>query len=230
MIESTLRRVFLLTFSPTLRYALGQERNALDFRAHMDQGISVVYNLGGLDEDTQRFLGCLLTVGYEVAALSRADLPEEARSPYHLIMDEFSMFSAQSEEALARVLSLARKYGLFLTLAHQTWSQLSSRLQGALQNTGVDRLQAGTRRRRVGGAALRHLRGRPRSSTSSRIRTRSSARTRSSPPCPSSGRRGPRPWSSSLRGKRSSRPAGGPRRSGPSTSPNPAARARTWRS
>ncbi len=135
MIESTLRRVFLLTFSPTLRYSLGQERNVLDFRQHMDQGVSVVYNLGGLDEDTQRFLGCLLTVGYEVAALSRADLPEEHRTPYHLIMDEFSMFSAQSEEALARVLSLARKYGLFLTLAHQTWSQLSSRLQGALQNT-----------------------------------------------------------------------------------------------
>jgi hypothetical protein len=135
MIESTLRRIFLLTFSPTLRYSLGQEHNALDFRAHMDRGVSVVYNLGGLDEDTQRFLGCLLTVGYEVAALSRADLPEERRAPYHLITDEFSMFSAQSEEALARVLSSARKYGLFLTLAHQTWSQLSSRLQGALQNT-----------------------------------------------------------------------------------------------
>ena len=51
-----------------------------------------------------------------------------------LIIDEFSQFSAQSEEALARVLSLARKYGLFLTLAHQTWSQVSQRLQGALQN------------------------------------------------------------------------------------------------
>jgi len=32
------------------------------------------------------------------------------------------------------VLSLARKYGLYLTLAHQTWSQLSGRLHGALQN------------------------------------------------------------------------------------------------
>ncbi|TAK30921.1 MAG: hypothetical protein EPO21_18445 [Chloroflexota bacterium] len=134
MIESTLRRVFLLTFSPTLRYTLGQKANALDFRKLMDQGISVLFNLGGLDEDTQRFLGCLITVGYEVAALSRADLPEDERRQYHLIMDEFSMFSAQSEESLSRVLSLARKYGLYLTLAHQTWSQLSSHLKGALQN------------------------------------------------------------------------------------------------
>lgn len=135
MRESTLNRAALLTFSPTLRYALGQRENALDFRRHMDEGISVIYNLGGLDEATQTFLGCLLTVGYEVAALSRADTPEHARRPYRLLLDEFSQFSATTEQALARVLSLARKYGLFLTLAHQTWSQVSGRLAGALQNT-----------------------------------------------------------------------------------------------
>lgn len=134
MVESTLRRVFLLTFSQALRYSLGQPGNALDFRALMDSGTSVLFNLGGLDEETQRFLGCLLTVGFEVAALSRAERPEAQRTPYHLIVDEFSMFSAQSEERLARILSLCRKYGLSLVLAHQTWSQLSRRLQGALQN------------------------------------------------------------------------------------------------
>jgi hypothetical protein len=134
MVESTLRRAFLLTFSPALRYALGQRRNVLDFRQLMDRGVCIIFNLGGLDEETQRFLGCLLTVGFEVAALSRADIPENERRQYHLICDEFSMFSATSEEALARVLSLTRKYGLYLTLAHQTWSQLSQRLQGALQN------------------------------------------------------------------------------------------------
>lgn len=101
----------------------------------MDEGVSVLFDLGGLDEDTQRFLGCLLTVGFEVAALSRADMAMERRRRYCLVLDEFSQFSAQSEEALARVLSLARKYGLFLTLAHQTWSQISSRMQGALQNS-----------------------------------------------------------------------------------------------
>lgn len=135
MRESTLNRVALLTFSPALRYSLGQRENVLDFRRHMDEGISVIYNLGGLDEATQTFLGCLLTVGYEVAALSRADTPEHARRPWHLILDEFSQFSATTEAALARVLSLARKYGLYLTLAHQTWSQVSERLAGALQNT-----------------------------------------------------------------------------------------------
>lgn len=132
--QSSLRRIFLLTFSETLRYSLGQPDNALDFRQLMDEGISVVFNLGGLDEETQRFLGCLLTVGFEVAALSRADQPIWERKPYHLYMDEFSMFSATSEDGLARILSLARKYNLSLGMAHQTFSQTSERIRGALGN------------------------------------------------------------------------------------------------
>ena len=135
MIGSALRRAFLLSYTPALRYSLGQTENVLNFRSLMDSSTSLIVDIGGLDEQTQRILGCLFTVGFEVASLSRADMPEEKRNVYHLIMDEFSMFSAQSEEALSRVLSLARKYGLFLTLAHQTWSQLSERLQGALQNS-----------------------------------------------------------------------------------------------
>ena len=134
LIESTLRRIYLSSFTPVLRYSLGQLENRLNFRALMDEGVSVIFNLGGLDEETQRFLGCLITVGYETAALSRADMPLYSRSPYHLIMDEFSMFAAQSEEALSRVLSLARKYGLFLTMSHQTWGQVSQKMRGALQN------------------------------------------------------------------------------------------------
>ena len=133
--QSSLRRIFLLTFSETLRYSLGQPENILDFRKLMDEGVSVVYDLGGLDEETMRFIGCLLTVGYEVAALSRADQPLWERKPYHLYMDEFSQFAASSEESLARGLSLARKYKLSLGMAHQTFSQTSERIRGALGNT-----------------------------------------------------------------------------------------------
>lgn len=135
MLESTLNKVFLLTFSPALRYTLGQPECALDFRALMDGGVSVICNLAGLPEADQRFLGSLLTVGFEYAAQSRADIPERERRPYHLFLDEFHLFCAQNEKSLDRVLSLARKYALTLTLAHQTWSQTSERLQGALQNT-----------------------------------------------------------------------------------------------
>ncbi len=131
--ESALRRAFLLTFSPALRWTLGQTGNALPFRQLMDRGVSVICNLSGLDAETQRFLGCLVSVGVEQAALSRADIPADRRLPYNLILDEFSLFSAQSELAMERILALARKYGLSLTVAHQTWGQARA-LQSALQN------------------------------------------------------------------------------------------------
>jgi hypothetical protein len=135
MRESTLNKISLLTFSPVLRNSLSQKNNVLDFRQLMDEGTSVIFNLGGLDEETQKFLGCLISIGFETAALSREDTAFAKRREYHLIMDEFSMFSASSEAALSRILSLARKYRLFLVLAHQTFSQVSERLRGALQNT-----------------------------------------------------------------------------------------------
>jgi hypothetical protein len=141
--ESTLRRAFLLTYPPPLRYSLGQDANRLDLRALMDRRVSLLVSLGGLDAQTQRLLGCLLTVGFEQAALSRADLPPAARTPYHLIVDEFSQFSAQSEEALERALALTRKYGLFLTLAHQTWGQAKG-LQSALQNAAFLTFRVGS--------------------------------------------------------------------------------------
>jgi len=99
------------------------------------QGQSAIYDLGGLEEQTQKFLGALISHGYEVASLSRADILEKDRVPHHLFLDEFSMFSATTESALGRILSLARKYKLTLWLAHQTWGQLSDKLANALQNT-----------------------------------------------------------------------------------------------
>ncbi len=105
----------------------------------MDGGKSLIVNLALGDADARRPIGCLLTVSAEQAALSRADRPPGDRGPsHHLVIDEFSEFMAQSEEALSRMLSLTRKYGIFLVMAHQTWGQASERLQGALQNCGLE--------------------------------------------------------------------------------------------
>jgi len=75
----------------------------------------------------------------ESAALSRANAAADARGPtHHLLLDEFSQFTAQSETALTRMLSETRKYGLFCVMAHQNWSQADERLRGALQNAGLE--------------------------------------------------------------------------------------------
>jgi len=133
-LESTLNRATLLTYPP-LTFMLGQEQNLLNFGNLLSTGTSIICNLGGLDEQTQKILGCFMTVGFEQAALSRATIAEEQRTPYHLILDEFTMFATQREETLARILTLCRKYKMFLTLANQDWPQMSSSLKGAMQNT-----------------------------------------------------------------------------------------------
>src|SRR3954453_10403673 len=139
MKESTLNRADLLTLTPLLRHSLGQTENALNFRHLLDSGTSVIINLALPYPDARRLLGCLLTVGMEQAALSRANRPAADRGPsHHLLLDEFSQFTAQSEQALTRMLSETRKYALFCVMAHQNWSQADERLRGALQNTGLE--------------------------------------------------------------------------------------------
>lgn len=130
--DSTLSRVDLLAFDEILRYSLGSETLALDFRSIMDSGTNVLLNLAGLPNETQRLIGSLFTVMYEQAALSREDTT--TRRTHVLMIDEFARFSSKSEEAMQTMLSQTRKYGLFLVMAHQNWTQASNRLKGAMGN------------------------------------------------------------------------------------------------
>jgi hypothetical protein len=129
---STLRRAFLLSFSPIIRNALGQPDNWLDFRTMMNRGKSVIISLGGLEDETKRLIGAMLMVAIEQAALSRKDIAE--RRPFTLLVDEWGSFAAQ-ERTIATILSQCRKFGLRLYLAAQSLAQVSStRLSGALEN------------------------------------------------------------------------------------------------
>src|SRR5581483_1372077 len=65
LIESSLRRIFLLAFSPSLRFSLAQPENVLRYREILDAGRSVIVNLALGDGDARRLLGCLLTVAAE---------------------------------------------------------------------------------------------------------------------------------------------------------------------
>jgi phage terminase large subunit-like protein len=102
----------------------------------MDAGQSVIINLALRELEASRLLGCLITVGYEQAALARADAA--TRRSHHLIVDEFHSFTTQSAQAFASMLSQSRKFGLYLCAAHQFWGQANQHLQDALQNTGIE--------------------------------------------------------------------------------------------
>jgi hypothetical protein len=144
MRESTLNKATLFTLPLVLRYSLGAKDNILDFRRIIDEGICVVFDLGGMDEESQKLIGCLLTAGLEEAALARdAVLDRSKRPEYHVFIDEFDKFSAQTETGLAHILAQTRKFNVYLTLANQTISQTTERLLGALQNTATFTFRVG---------------------------------------------------------------------------------------
>jgi len=137
-LESTLRRVFLLGFQPTLRYSLGAEENLIRFGERFDRGQSLLVNLALPDADARRLLTSLFTVGAEQAAMGRAGMPAGKRGrPHTLIVDEWSDVAAQSGTAVTHLLEQTRKFGLGLVLAVQTGAALSERVRGAVGNVGT---------------------------------------------------------------------------------------------
>ena len=138
MTESLLNKTSALVLNPRLRLILGQRENGLNFREIMDEGKVLIIDLGRCDGETRRLLGSLIVTGLEQAALSRKGTKE--RPPFYLFIDEFQDYCANegSIQTLAKILSECRKFGLHMTLAHQTLSQIGDeRLQGALENAQI---------------------------------------------------------------------------------------------
>lgn len=135
MIESILNKVTAFTFNPSLRLLLGAQENRLNFRHIMDTGQVLIANLGRCDAETRRLVGSLIVTGMEQAARSRRNIASD-RKPFYFCIDEFQDFCANDggAQSLAQILSECRKFGLHLTLAHQTLAQVNDRMRGALGN------------------------------------------------------------------------------------------------
>lgn len=108
---------------PILRAIVGQSRSSLDLRRVMDDGQILIVNLskGRIGEDGSTLLGSLIVSGIQLAAMSRADIPEKDRRDFALYVDEFQNFATDS---FATILSEARKYRLSLILANQYLAQM----------------------------------------------------------------------------------------------------------
>jgi len=122
---------------PLLQKILTKPENPLSLRKIMDEGKILLVNLakGSIGEDTSNLLGSLLISRFDLAALSRANIPEGERRDYTLYMDEFHNFTTQS---LVLMLSELRKYRLSLVLAHQYLTQLEPSIKDAiLGNVGT---------------------------------------------------------------------------------------------
>ena len=123
--------------NPIIRNIVGQPGASLDLREVMDEGRVLIVNLskGKIGEDVSSLLGSLLVTSLQLAAMSRADVPEEKRRDFYLYVDEFQNFATES---FATILSEARKYRLALVLAHQYLGQVDEEtLSAVFGNVGT---------------------------------------------------------------------------------------------
>jgi len=107
-----------------MRNIIGQQRSAFDFRDIMDNQKILFVNLskGETGEINSKLLGMIIVTKLQMAAMSRANMPDHLRKDFYLYIDEFQNFVTDS---IATILSEARKYRLNLIVAHQYLSQLA---------------------------------------------------------------------------------------------------------
>jgi hypothetical protein len=131
MVAPIQNKVGQLLMSPHLRNILGQIRSRIDARFMMDRGRIFIADVskGKLGADKANLLGALLVTQFELAAMSRSNIPESQRRVFHLYVDEFQSFATDS---FVSILSEARKYGLCLTLSHQYTDQLRPEIRDAV--------------------------------------------------------------------------------------------------
>jgi hypothetical protein len=109
-------------FSASAKRILEQPKSTINFDDILDSGKILICNVskGLLGEDTSELFGITVLAKIQMAALRRARLDQAKRRPYYLYVDEFQNFATAS---FAQLLSEARKYKLFLTMAEQSTSQ-----------------------------------------------------------------------------------------------------------
>jgi hypothetical protein len=110
---------------------IGQAKSSFDIRQIMDEGKIFLCNLskGVLGDINSDLLGFLLVSKMQIAALGRANMPEEQRKDFYLYLDEFQNFTTDS---IAVILSEARKNKLNLNITHQFIKQLDDKIREAV--------------------------------------------------------------------------------------------------
>jgi hypothetical protein len=126
-----LNKVGAFVANPLVRNIIGQPKSSFNIRQIMDERKILIVNLsrGLVGEDNAALLGALLVTKVQMAAMSRADISGEQRTPFYLYVDEFQNFATDS---FATILSEARKYGLNLTVANQYTAQMMQEVKDAV--------------------------------------------------------------------------------------------------
>jgi len=109
-------------FSASARRVLEQPKSTINFEDILATKKILICNFskGMLGEDTSTLFGTTVLAKLQTAALRRARISQDERAAFYLYVDEFQNFATMS---FVQMLSEARKYKLFLTMAEQSTSQ-----------------------------------------------------------------------------------------------------------
>ena len=101
---------------------LSQTKSTIDFDSNLDYKKILICNFskGRLGEDTSALFGTAILAKLQVATNRRDRIDQAKRTPFYLYVDEFQNFATMP---FVQMLSEARKYKLFLTMAEQSTSQ-----------------------------------------------------------------------------------------------------------
>ena len=107
----------------TIRNIIWQPKSAFNIREIMDNKKVLLVNLskGKIWALNAQLLWLIFVSKINMAAMSRADIPQEERKDFYLYVDEFQNFAT---ETFWEILSEARKYKLSLIMAHQFIAQI----------------------------------------------------------------------------------------------------------
>ena len=126
-IEPIMNKINAVFCDERIKQIFSSPKSTFNLREVMDQGKVLLIKLDkGRLKDSANLLGALLMSKIQMAAFSRSDVELKKRVPFYLYIDEFQNFAGES---FALILSEARKYGLFITMVHQSLSQISTELR-----------------------------------------------------------------------------------------------------
>lgn len=107
----------------TIRNIIWQPKSAFNLRQIMDNQKILLVNLskGKIWALNAQLLWLIFVSKVNMAAMSRADIPQDERKDFYMYVDEFQNFAT---ETFWEILSEARKYRLSLIMAHQFIAQI----------------------------------------------------------------------------------------------------------
>jgi hypothetical protein len=130
---SAKNRLFKFLTSDVLTRLMGLPEHGLDLHRAMDDGTCIFVKLAQSDflsGDNARAFGALLVSAlFEHALRRKGKRHGQQPEPYCLILDEFQNFVSLD---IANMLDQVRKFGLYVTLAHQRFGQLDDDITDAV--------------------------------------------------------------------------------------------------